>query len=320
MKQYFASDYAFGVNPAVNGLVVGVGTTATSSATSYILYMAQVVAAPPSQDTFYPLATNAPLLVGTGSIQETLTPSAVVNLPEGQSSSVSFSSTTNAHGNGTILASGTVGLQEALNYASTYGKGGAVVVDGRWAQLGGTTSMITSAANGSGASQCFILDLRGSALAQYTWNGSAWVSTGTGQWAAGANGQSLASFTNTENLTLSTTASTTDTSGSLLPANSMILFVNGTVSTTINNITNWQLGDASTAGRFSAVDTTLTAAEAVPKTSFPPVQMGTGVASATTGMYQAAAAKVRVTTTGTTATAGAIRITTYGFTLVNATS
>ena len=127
------------------------------------------------------------------------------------------------------------------------------------------------------------------------------------------------SFATTELVTLSTSGATTDSVANLLPANSIILAVNGTVNTTITGSSDWKLGDATTAGRFSAADSTLTAAESVPKTSFPPVQIGTGVASATTGVYQAAAAKVRITVT-TTATAGKIRVTVYGFTLVNATA
>lgn len=318
MRLFYASDYAYGVNPAVNALTVGVGNTTTGAATTYILYNSGVTAAPPSQASFSPLATNAPVLLGTGTIQETVTPSAVTNLPPGQSSSVAFSSTTNAHGNGTLIASGTVGLQEILNYAAATG-GGQVIVDGRWAQLGGTTAMITSAANPTG-SAVYIADWRGSTPGYYTWNGSAFVASAGSAFPAGANGQSFAPFANTELLTLSTSGATTDTTGNLLPANSIIMAVTGTITTAINNITNWQLGDASTAGRFSAVDTGLAIGENVPKASFPPVQIGTGVASATTGVYQAAAAKVRVTTTGTQNTTGAVRITVYGFKLVNATS
>jgi hypothetical protein len=315
MRQYFASDYAYG-NGNVRPLKVDLGTTTTGAATSYILYDSTSVAAPPSQDNFSPLNINAPVLVGTGTTQETLTPSAVTNLPVGQSSTVTFTPT-NQHGNGTLLASGTAGLQEALNMAASQ-NGGAVIVDGKWAQYGGTTAMITSAAVPTG-SPVFILDLRGADLNTYASNGTAFIATG-GAFSPGANGQSFVPFTNTENLTLSTSAATTSTVGNLLPANSIIMGVNGTVSTTIATATNWQLGDATTAGRFSAVDSTLTKGESVPKASFPPVQIGTGVASATTGVYQAAAAKVVVTTTGSQTTAGAVRITVWGFTMVNATS
>ena len=318
MKQYFASDFAYGVAPNVAPLKIGVGNTTTGAATTYILYDAQCVSSTPSQESFFPLATNAPVLLGSGTIQETVTPSAVTNLPIGQSSSVAFSSTTNAHGNGSNIASGTVGLQEALNFLSNSGNGGGVVVDGRWAQLGGTTSMITSAANPTG-SAVFIIDNRGASPAWYTWNGSAFVASAGSAFPAGANGQSFAPFATSELVTLSLSGATTDSVANLLPANSIILAVNGTVNTTITGSSDWKLGDATTAGRFSAADSTLTAAESVPKASFPPVQIGTGVASATTGVYQAAAAKVRITVT-TTATVSKIRVTVYGFTLVNATT
>lgn len=252
MRLFYASDYAYGVNPTVNALTVGVGNTTTGAATTYILYDSTVTAAPPSQASFSPLATNAPVLLGTGTIQETVTPSAVTNLPPGQSSSVAFSTTTNAHGNGTLIASGTVGLQEILNYAAATG-GGQVIVDGRWAQLGGTTSMITSAANPTG-SAVYIADWRGATPGYYTWNGSAFVASAGSSFPAGANGQSFAPFATSELVTLSLSGATTDTTGNLLPANSIILAVNGTVNTTITGSSDWKLGDATTAGRFSAAD------------------------------------------------------------------
>jgi len=317
MRQFYASDYAYGTNPAVPPLLISVGSTSSGAAVSYQLSQIQSVNSAPSQRTFTGPTTNTPILIGTGSVQETQTPSAVTALPVGQPSSIAFSTTTNAHGNGSYLASGTIGLQEALNDCSALG-GGAVIIDGRWAQLGGTTAMITSAANPTG-SAVFIIDVRGTSLNQYTWNGSAFSAAGAINWPAGANGQSFTPFTNTELVTLSLAGVTTDSTGNLLPANSIILAVNGTVQTLITGSSDWKLGDATTSGRFSAADSTLSVAESVPKTNFPPVQLGTGVASATTGMYQAAAAKVRITVT-TTATAGKIRLSVYGLTLVNATS
>jgi len=314
---YYASDYAYGNTSASPPLIITNGFTGTGAQSCTVGAPTQGAATPYKdgygESSYSPLATNAPITVGIGAVAETVTPSAVTAGPP----TTITATFTYAHGNGTIIASGSYGLQEAINAASNV-KGGAVVVDGRWAQIGGTTSTITSAANGSGSNQVFILDERGSNLGQYVWNGTAWISSPTG-WPAGANGQSFVPFVNTELLTLSTSGTTTDTTGNLLPANSLILAVTGTVQTTIVTATDWKLGDATTAGRFSAADSTLTAAESVPKASFPPVQIGTGVASATTGVYQAAAAKVRVTTTGTPS-AGKIRITVYGFTLINAAS
>lgn len=103
-----------------------------------------------------------------------------------------------------------------------------------------------------------------------------------------------------ELLTLSTGGATTDTSANLLPANAIIEAVVARVTTTITTATDWKLGDATIAGRFSAANATLVAGT---------TQVGlvhvdlTG----TSGPRQTAAAKVRVTTTGTPG-AGAIRI------------
>lgn len=115
-----------------------------------------------------------------------------------------------------------------------------------------------------------------------------------------------------ENLTLSTSGTTTDTAANLLPANSYIESVTGFVTTTITTATNWALGDPTTAGRFAAANSTMTAGAASVGLVHVDV-VGAG------GPRQTAAAKVRVTTTGTPG-AGAIRLTSYYRTFVAPTS
>lgn len=118
-----------------------------------------------------------------------------------------------------------------------------------------------------------------------------------------ANGASWTWGQISELLTLSTGGTTTDTTGNLLPVNSIIEAVVARVTTTITSATSWELGDATTAGRFSAPNSTMTSGT---------TQIGlvhvdqTGAA----GPRQTAAAKVRVTTAGTPG-AGAIRITVF---------
>jgi hypothetical protein len=126
------------------------------------------------------------------------------------------------------------------------------------------------------------------------------------------NGAKLFFGSNSEDLTLGTGGATTDTTNKLIPAGAWILQVVGTVSTTISGgtCTGWQLGDAVTAGRFTASDTTLTAGES----QIGMVHMSTGIASATTGMIQpvaTGAAKVRVTCATGAPGAGKIRITVF---------
>lgn len=126
------------------------------------------------------------------------------------------------------------------------------------------------------------------------------------------NGAKLFFGSNSEDLTLSTGGATTDTANKLIPAGAWILQVLGTVSTAISGgtCTGWQLGDPTTAGRFTASDTTLTAGE----TQIGMVHMSTGIASATTGMIQpvaTGAAKVRVTCATGAPGAGKIRITVF---------
>lgn len=119
----------------------------------------------------------------------------------------------------------------------------------------------------------------------------------------GPNGGYWESGSASELLTLSTGGATTDTTANLLPANAVIQGVIARVITTITTATNWSLGDATIATRFSAANSTMTAGT---------VQVGTKMAdqTGTSGPIQTAAAKVRVTTTGTPG-AGSIRITVF---------
>jgi hypothetical protein len=118
-----------------------------------------------------------------------------------------------------------------------------------------------------------------------------------------ANGEAITWGAVSENLTLSTSGATTDTSANLLPANAIIESVVARVYTTIATATDWKLGDATIAGRFSAANATLVAGTQ---------QIGLVHVdqAGTSGPRQTAAAKVRVTTTGTPS-AGAIRITVF---------
>jgi hypothetical protein len=95
--------------------------------------------------SFGPLATNAPVLVGGGSNQETVTPTSVTNNGSQIYNTAGFTANfANAHGTGDPVASATFGLQEALNACLAYG-GGLVIVDASWGAAGGTTAMITAA-------------------------------------------------------------------------------------------------------------------------------------------------------------------------------
>lgn len=121
----------------------------------------------------------------------------------------------------------------------------------------------------------------------------------------GGNGGYWQSGSLTELVTLATGATTTDSFQNLLPANSVIRAVTGRVTTTITAAcTGWKLGDATTAGRFTANDTTLTANET--KVGLLQAdQTGAG------GPIQAAAAKVRITCAGGNPGAGVVRVTSF---------
>ncbi len=120
--------------------------------------------------------------------------------------------------------------------------------------------------------------------------------------------------------TLGTGATTTNTGVNCLPANSIIDAVVARVTTTITgSCTGWSLGDASTAARFASNNTTLTNGTTTDATHIGSYN-NTGIASATTGIWQAAAAPVKITCAGGNPSAGAIRIIVYSHTPTAPTS
>lgn len=107
----------------------------------------------------------------------------------------------------------------------------------------------------------------------------------------------------TELVTLATGAAFTDTAANLLPANSIIESVVARVTTTITTAANWKLGDATTVGRFTAANSTLTAGT----TDIGLVHVDqTGAA----GPRQTAAARVRITLNANPG-AGVVRVTVF---------
>jgi hypothetical protein len=120
------------------------------------------------------------------------------------------------------------------------------------------------------------------------------------------NGESWEMGFVTEEIALSTGGTTTDSVANMLPAGAMIMGVAWRVTQAIATATAFSIGDATTAGRFKASGTQVGLG-----------QNGVGIVhlqgNSTTnanGPSQAAAAKLRVTTTGTPS-AGKIRITVF---------
>ncbi|KKL93089.1 hypothetical protein LCGC14_1878160, partial [marine sediment metagenome] len=109
-----------------------------------------------------------------------------------------------------------------------------------------------------------------------------------------------------EEITLSTGGTTTDSVANLLIVNCIIEAVIAYVTETITTATDWALGDASQAARFLAASTLLAAGSRVVGMA----HRDPTVASADLGPVQSASAKLRITTTGTPG-AGKIRITVF---------
>jgi hypothetical protein len=140
--RYNANNFAYGITRESGALQIGIGAV-PSGAQTITLQLGQTETV--SGKTFAPPNTNAPILIGSGSNQETVTPSAVSNPTPGTYNTCQITATfANAHGTGDLIMSGTVGLQEALNYCGGIG-GGTVVIDPSWTLNGGTQAMVNAA-------------------------------------------------------------------------------------------------------------------------------------------------------------------------------
>jgi hypothetical protein len=138
---YDAIDFAYGINPKVSPLLVISGPSATGSGT---LSLVQPTTNLPDGTILSPLNTNAPITVGGNSNVETITPSAVSivgGAPPAYGQSSVTGTFTYLHGNGDEIRSGTVGLQEAINHASSKG-GGQVIISATWSVYGGTQAIL----------------------------------------------------------------------------------------------------------------------------------------------------------------------------------
>ena len=150
--QYFASDYAYGINPDVENMVVQSGSNAAGVSGTVNVNKSTLPLA--FGRTISPFNTNASINIDgdTAVAVSAISIDYVTGL-----TSLTLTTPTHAHGKGSIISSGTVGLQEALNDAASRTNGGVVIVDARWTTLGGTNAMVAAATIPTG---CYILDLR----------------------------------------------------------------------------------------------------------------------------------------------------------------
>lgn len=157
-----AFDYAFGIAPGVSYLQVapGGGTTTTGTGTLTLAF-GNVTAADGTVFNPFTLLNGQAIpsvTVGVGTNADTVTPTAVSCLtPQIYTTCAITASFNHTHGPGEIVTSGSLGLQEALNFQFLKG-GGKVLLDYQWAAFGGTNAIITAA---TPYSSVFIEDLRG---------------------------------------------------------------------------------------------------------------------------------------------------------------
>jgi hypothetical protein len=149
-----ALDFAYGVGTVAPLRLIGgpyaAGVVAVTVSQGYTVSTGGI--------TFNPLSTNVSILVGAGTSQDTVTPSAVSCSTPAVYGTCSFTANfTHAHGTGDLVQSATLGAQEAVNYQALQG-GGIVTVNRAWTKTGGTNTILSALA---ASSQVSIRDDRG---------------------------------------------------------------------------------------------------------------------------------------------------------------
>lgn len=123
----------------------------------------------------------------------------------------------------------------------------------------------------------------------------------------GTHGESITIKQVSEEITLDTGAAFTDSTANLLPAYSIILGVVARLTEAVTTSSSWQLGDPTTAGRFTAPNSTLL----INTRDIGLLHMQGGISTDATGPVQMTSAKLRVTLAGGNPGAGKVRATVF---------
>ncbi len=132
------------------------------------------------------------------------------------------------------------------------------------------------------------------------------LQTSAAQLVRAVNGSKLLFNSVSQDVTLNTGGATTTVTG-FLPAGSILVALNGTVTTTITgSCTGWEFGDGTTATRFTSNNTTLTAGA-----SSTGINQWNQISTASAQPGQAAVGNLVITCAGGAASAGKIRVTLF---------
>lgn len=136
-----AFDYAYGIQPASQSLKVISGSSGTGSYSITLAYGYTILS---DGTKIYPVSVTAPIKIGAGTSQETVTPSSVSCSTLEQYGTCSITATfTYSHGSGDLVRSGSYGVQEAVNAAFGDG-GGQVAITPAFYMAGGTVATINA--------------------------------------------------------------------------------------------------------------------------------------------------------------------------------
>jgi hypothetical protein len=144
--QYRAVDFNYGgAGPdAPPALVVSAASNAANTSGTISVYGGNITLTDGTIVSVF--STNASVSIINASGSDTQTPTAVATNVYSNTGGLTASVTatwTYAHNPGDRISSGTIGLQEAINYANLKG-GGTVIVDNDWVVAGGTAAMLAA--------------------------------------------------------------------------------------------------------------------------------------------------------------------------------
>jgi hypothetical protein len=136
-----AFDYAYGIQPASQSLKVISGSSGTGSYSITLAYGYTILS---DGTKIYPVSVTAPIKIGAGTSQESVTPTSVsCSTPEQYGTCTITATFTYSHGAGDLVRSGSYGVQEAVN-ASFGDGGGQVAITPSFYAAGGTAAIINA--------------------------------------------------------------------------------------------------------------------------------------------------------------------------------
>jgi hypothetical protein len=140
---FYSPAYNYGGNPLTSSLIIDVAPAATGAGTITLRFGYVILPDGRRINPFTGVATLPPITISDGTTSETVTPSSASCPTPDQLDTCNLVATfANLHGHGSLVFSGDLGIQEAINDAASFGGG-----DVFWLIDPGSVTLATGAAN-----------------------------------------------------------------------------------------------------------------------------------------------------------------------------